>query len=67
MSTEGPDVAFKIVRAELMTHRPGKGRKEADQAAQKFGNDPDWRSAVGRLFIENSAPPRTRLSISGRP
>lgn len=56
VGTDRPDVAFNIVRSELMTHRPQEARQEADQAAQKFGNDPDWRAAVGRLFIENGAP-----------
>ena len=48
-----PDVSFYVVYAELERRRFDEARREAEAGAKAFGKDFQWRSGVGRLFVEH--------------
>ena len=56
LGSNRPDVAFNLVRAELSANEYDEARREADDAAKTFGHDPEWRTALGRLFFERGQP-----------
>jgi tetratricopeptide (TPR) repeat protein len=56
LGPDRPDLAFNRVRAELAAHETEAARREAESAAKAFGNDAEWRLAVGSLFLERGQP-----------
>ena len=48
-----PDVNFYMVYAELEQGHLEEARREAEEGADAFGKDSQWRSGVGRLFLEH--------------
>ena len=56
LESSRPDIAFNLIRVELETRRLEGARQEANAAARTFGNDPQWRAAVGNLFLEHGQP-----------
>jgi len=64
LGSDRPDVAFNLVRAELEAHQTEDARREAESAARKFGNDPEWCAAVGRLFLEHGQPGEATVHLA---
>jgi tetratricopeptide (TPR) repeat protein len=50
------DVSFYFIYAKLEQLKFDEARQEANEGAKIFGKDVQWRSGVGRLFLEHNQP-----------
>ncbi len=53
LGPDRPDVSFYVVYAALEGRRFDDAAREAMERAKVFGSDFQWRSGVGRLFLEH--------------
>ena len=56
LAPERPDLSYNLARAELSAKQPAAAIEEAENAAAEFGQDPKWRVAMGKVFLDNRQP-----------
>ncbi len=71
LGPDRPDVSFYVVYAALESRRFEDAEREANDRAKVFGKDFQWRSGVGRLFLEHGrardALPHLEEAVSLQP
>ncbi len=71
LKPDRPDVSFYVVYAALENRRFEEAEREANERAKVFGKDFQWRSGVGRLFLEHGrardALPHLEEAVSLQP
>ncbi len=56
LNADRPDAAFNLVQAEIAASQSEDARRDAVEAAKRFGTDPQWNTSMGRLFLEHGEP-----------